>query len=130
MARYFFDIHDGRPFLDEEGSEHDSLSAVRKEVHRTLSQMSTGLSLTKNACQLRIDVRDATDARVMTATMLVVIEVSVDSAKDLSPADSEPSFDENPGSVARRTHEFGIGRHGPSLDGPVVVLPWANQGSK
>ena len=130
MARYFFDVHDGRTFLDEEGAEHDSINAVRKEVHRSLVQMSAGLSLTKNACQLRIDVRDASDARVMTATMLIVIEVSPDNAVNLLPFESEPSFDESSGSLARRTHELGVTRHVPSADRLVVEPPSANQGSK
>ena len=130
MARYFFDVHDGRTFLDEEGSEHDSLSSVRSEVHRALVEMAAGLSLTKNACQLRIDVRDGSDARIMTATMLIVIEVPLERSGELSPADSEPSFDESPSSLGRRVHETGITRHVPPADCLVVAPPSANRGSK
>lgn len=130
MARYFFDVHDARTFLDQEGGEHDGINAVRKEVHRSLVQMSAGLSLTNDACQLRIDVRDASGARVMTATMLIVIEISPDSADDLLPSDREPSFDESPSSLARRAHELGIVRDVPSADRLFVAPLSASRGSK
>ena len=127
MARYFFDVHDGRTFLDEEGSELESLSAVREEVHRSLVEMSAGLSQTKNAFQLRVDVRDAADARVMTATMLIVIEVPLEASKELSSLDTVPLFDESPGSLARRTRA-GNGATHTTKDGSAATRPSINKG--
>lgn len=130
VARYLFDVHDGRTFLDQEGGEHDGFNAVRKEVQLSLVQMSARLSLTKSALRSRIDGCDVSDARVMTATVLIVIEGSANCADDLLPSDNQPSFDESLSSFSRRTHELGIPSHVRSIDRLVIAPPSANQGSE
>jgi tRNA threonylcarbamoyladenosine modification (KEOPS) complex Pcc1 subunit len=90
MTCYFFDFHDGRFSIDDQGSLYDSLAAVREEVRRSRLKISGGLSLRKNASQLHIDVRDAHGARARTSTLLVVIEVPSEDIQFLMPDTGEP----------------------------------------
>jgi hypothetical protein len=59
-------------------------------VRRSLLKISRGLSPSKNASQLRVDVRDAHGAQAMTSIMLVVIEVPLEDIQYLMPDTGEP----------------------------------------
>ena len=76
MARYFFDIHNGRSYPDGEGSEHADLQSVREEVRHSLTQIADGIEPGKDAFQVRIDVRDERGTRVVTAALMLVIEMA------------------------------------------------------
>ncbi|MFC5553875.1 hypothetical protein [Methylobacterium iners] len=62
--------------------------------------------------------------------MLIVIEVAPGMTDDLVSVGSEPSFDESPGSTARRTREPERTRHVPSAERLLVAFPLADEGSK
>ena len=76
MARYFFDIHNGAAYPDNVGSEHADMQSVRAEVRHSLTEIADGIEAGKDAFQLRIDVRDEAGTRVVTAALLMVIEMA------------------------------------------------------
>jgi hypothetical protein len=76
MPRYFFDIHDGVSIPDKEGHEVADMNTVRAEAQRALTEMASHFEPRKDAIQLRMDVRDSNDKRVLTATLLMVSEVA------------------------------------------------------
>jgi hypothetical protein len=42
VARYFFNLHDGRDFVDDVGSEHSDLQSVRAEAVESLGERLRG----------------------------------------------------------------------------------------
>ncbi|MDR7039725.1 hypothetical protein J2X36_004503 [Methylobacterium sp. BE186] len=74
VPRYFFDTHDGHTLQDNEGLVLSDLSRARAEVQRVLCEMVARESSHTNAIQIRVDVRDESGKRVLTATLLAVIE--------------------------------------------------------
>ena len=74
MPRYFFDIHDGVFMPDKEGHELADMNTVRAETQRALAEMASYFEPRRDAIQLRMDVRDSSDKRVLTATLLMVSE--------------------------------------------------------
>ena len=74
MPQYFFDTHDGHALRDNEGLVFADLSRARAEVQRVLGEMVAREPSDTNAIQIRVDVRDEGGDRVLTATLLVVIE--------------------------------------------------------
>jgi hypothetical protein len=76
MPRYFFDIHDGVSMPDKEGHEVADMNAVRAEAQRALTEIASHSEPRKDAIQLRMDVRDSNDKRVLTTTLLMVSEVA------------------------------------------------------
>jgi hypothetical protein len=74
VPRYFFDIHDGCVIRDDAGHDLPDLKAVRAEAQRALAGMFASTPLGANAIQIRVDVRDESGKRVVTASVLAVIE--------------------------------------------------------
>lgn len=74
MQRYFIDTFDGEAVIDEKGQEFADLAAVRHQVHDALAVMMRYEPDGRSALQFRADVRDESGLRVMTATLLMVIE--------------------------------------------------------
>ena len=71
MARYYFDIHDGRSLMrDEVGSECDGPGAVRTEAMVALPQIAQG-AIPKDGDRqaYTVLVRDARHLTVYTATL-------------------------------------------------------------
>ena len=74
MPQFFFDIHDDEVIRDDVGHDLPDVRAVRAEVQRALAGLvATGPS-DANAVQIRVDVRDGSGKRVVTASLLAVIE--------------------------------------------------------
>jgi hypothetical protein len=74
MPRYYFDIQNGKTFPDNVGSEHDNLDGARFEVRRALAEIAAGVEKGKDAFQVRMDVRDDAGNRVITATLMMMLE--------------------------------------------------------
>ena len=75
MPRYFFDVHDGTFMRDDEGVALEGIEAVRKQVWRTLPEMTAQREVDGNmACQLRMDVRDESGNHLFHAAIALVIE--------------------------------------------------------
>ena len=71
MARYFFDIHSrGRLARDGEGSECDSLEAMRAEAMQTLPAIAKEVIPREGDQQaFTVLVRDENDTAIYTATL-------------------------------------------------------------
>jgi hypothetical protein len=76
MPRYFFDTHDGHALQDDVGLVLADLSRARAEVQRALSEMVAREPSHTGAIQIRVDVRDESGHRILSATLLAVIEES------------------------------------------------------
>lgn len=74
MPRFFFDTYDGYTSIDEEGVELSSLESVRDQVRRSLPAMLKDEMPGKDKAQFRMDVRDASGTRVLTGTVLMVVD--------------------------------------------------------
>ena len=75
MPRYFFDVHDGAYFLDDEGVELPGVDEARKQVWDTLPMIAAHRKANGNmACQRRMDVRDESGKHVFHAALAFVIE--------------------------------------------------------
>ena len=83
MARYFFDRHDDRVEIDEEGVECERLASVRSHVQRTLSEISSRRVLQNQSSHVRNIVRDASADDVLAATLVIFID-------DADPDDGDP----------------------------------------
>ncbi|WP_336491360.1 DUF6894 family protein [Methylobacterium nigriterrae] len=75
MSRYFFDLHDCIPIRDEHGLDLPDLDAVRLEAQRALAEMAAHHAASKDAVQIRADVRDIEGGRVLSATLVIVSEL-------------------------------------------------------
>ena len=74
MARYYFDIRDGKELLrDEEGSEFDSLDAALQGAARSAAEVGTGRLTKGDLSDVVIEVRDQRQ-RVATVTASMKIE--------------------------------------------------------
>lgn len=76
MPRFYVDTFDSLAVLDDEGVDLPDRQAVHREVHRTLARMMADEPDGRPAIQFRADVRDETGQRIMTATLLMVIETA------------------------------------------------------
>jgi hypothetical protein len=74
VPRFFFDIHDDEVIRDDVGHDLPDVRAVRAEVQRALAGLAATRPLDVNAIQIRVDVRDGSGKRVVTASLLTVIE--------------------------------------------------------
>jgi hypothetical protein len=74
VPRFFFDIHDGDDIRDDAGHDLPDLKAVRAEAQRALAGMVATTPLDTNAIQIRVDVRDESGKRVVTASLLAVVK--------------------------------------------------------
>ena len=83
MARYFFDRHDDRVAIDEEGVECERLASARSHVQRTLSEISSRRVLQNQSSPISIVVRDASADGALTATLVIFID-------DADPDDGDP----------------------------------------
>ena len=75
MARYFFDVQNGKPPLhDDEGAEFDSLDAAIRGVARSAAEIGTDRLARGDLSDVVIEVRDERDQRVVTVTASMQIE--------------------------------------------------------
>ncbi|WP_131196055.1 DUF6894 family protein [Lichenihabitans psoromatis] len=74
MPLYFFDVHDGKIVPDEVGTELADLDAARDFACHMVLRMTASMSLRRDGVQIRVNVRDAGGARVMTGTLMFLIE--------------------------------------------------------
>ena len=74
MPTFFFDIFDGFVTIDKEGHELPNLEAVRAEVRRTLPAMLQDEVIGRDKAHFRTDVHDEQGRRVLTATIVMVID--------------------------------------------------------
>ena len=74
MTRYFFYLHDDKVTTDKIGTELADLDAALEFARGTLIDMAKSLSRMRDADQVRINVRDAEGLRVLTGTLLLLIE--------------------------------------------------------
>ena len=80
MPRFFFDLYDGGLTIDDEGQDLPDLAAVRAEVRRTLPAMFQDALVDKDKAHFRADVHDETGRRVLTATIVMIIDCVEDPA--------------------------------------------------
>ena len=75
MARYFFDVQNGKPPLhDDEGAEFDSLDAAIRGVARSAAEIGTGRLARGDLSDVVIEIRDEHNQRVVTVTAAMKIE--------------------------------------------------------
>ncbi len=74
MPRFYFDLYNGEVTIDEEGHELADLEAIRIEIRRTLPLLLHDAVVGRDKAQFRTDVRDGDGKRVLTATILMVID--------------------------------------------------------
>ncbi len=74
MPRFFFDIHDGKIVLDDVGTELGGLDEARDFARRMVIGLTTSMSRMRDAVQIRVNVRDAAGLRVLTGTLMFLIE--------------------------------------------------------
>ena len=92
VARYYFDIHDGRSLMrDEVGSECDGPGAVRTEAMVALPEIARGAIPRDGDRQAyTVLVRDARDLTVYTATLCFAGQWVGDGAGPEPPEAGEP----------------------------------------
>lgn len=73
MPMFYFDAQNGRAYTDNIGSEHADLKSVRDEVRHALTQAAADIT-NSDAFQVRMDVRDEHGNRVITATIMMIVE--------------------------------------------------------
>lgn len=76
MPRYYIDTFDGLVVLDDVGHDLPDDDAARATVRQTLAAMMKDGSKVdgRSSAQFRADVRNEAGDRVMTATILMVID--------------------------------------------------------
>ena len=75
MARYFFDVQNGKPPLhDDEGAEFDSLDAAVQVAARSAAEIGTSRLARGDVSDVVIAVRDEQNQRVATVTASMRIE--------------------------------------------------------
>ena len=75
MARYFFDVQNGKPPLhDDEGAEFDSLDAAVQVAARSAAEIGTSRLARGDVSDVVIAVRDEQNQRVCTLTASMKIE--------------------------------------------------------
>jgi len=74
VPRFYFDIYDGEVIRDDVGHDLPDVRAVRAEVQRALAGLVATRPSDAKAIQIRVDVRDGSGKRVVTASLLAVIE--------------------------------------------------------
>ena len=75
MARYYFDVQDGKPLVrDDEGAEFDSLEAAVQAAARSAAEIGTSRLAKGNFSDVVIEVRDEQNQRVATVTASMRIE--------------------------------------------------------
>jgi hypothetical protein len=75
VARYHFDVHDGRQILrDEDGAGFDSSEAAVQAAARSAAEIGTGRLMRGDLSDVVIDVRDERGQRVCTVTASMTID--------------------------------------------------------
>ena len=75
MARYFFDVQNGKPPLhDDDGAEFDSLDAAVQAAARSAAEIGTSRLARGDVSDVVIAVRDEQNQRVCTVTASMKIE--------------------------------------------------------
>ena len=74
MPRFFFDLFDGTVTVDEEAHDLPEFEAVRAEIRRTLPAMLQHAVVDKDKAHFRADSRDEAGRRILTATIVMIIE--------------------------------------------------------
>ena len=75
MARYYFDIQNGKPLVrDDEGAEFDSLEAGVHAAARSAAEIGTSRLARGDTSDVVIEVRDDQSQRVCTVTASMRIE--------------------------------------------------------
>ena len=93
MPKYFFHIHDGQTFPDEEGTELADLAAARLEAVQLTGQMLKDDSQAFwNGEDWRVQVTDEAGMTLFTLHFMAVEAAAIRAAKPLLPASPEPSL--------------------------------------
>ncbi len=74
MPRYFIDTFDSIVVIDDVGQDLQDEDAVREVVRKTLAGMLRDEHKERPAAQYRAEVRDEAGKRVLTGSVLIVIE--------------------------------------------------------
>lgn len=75
MARYYFDVQNGKPLVrDDEGAEFDSLDAAVQGAARSAAEIGTDRPAKGDTSDVVIEVRDEQNQRVCTVTASMRIE--------------------------------------------------------
>ena len=75
MARYYFDVQNGKPLMhDDEGAEFDSLDAAVQAAARSAAEIGTSRLARGDFSDVVIEVRDEQNQRVATVTASMRIE--------------------------------------------------------
>ena len=75
MARYYFDVQNGKPPLhDDEGAEFDSVDAAVQAAARSAAEIGTNRLAKGDTSHVVIEVRDEQNQRVCTVTASMKIE--------------------------------------------------------
>ncbi|GLS47064.1 DUF6894 family protein [Methylobacterium brachythecii] len=74
MPRYFFDIHDGFEFRDEDGRELVDSEAVRREALKVMGELSASEGKNSDGYTIVVKVRDENGASALTLRSVFQIE--------------------------------------------------------
>ena len=75
MARYFFDVQDGKPHVrDDDGAEFDNLDAAVQAAARSAAEIGTNRLAKGDRSDVILVVRDERNQRVCTLTASMKIE--------------------------------------------------------
>jgi hypothetical protein len=75
VARYYFDVQNGKPLVrDDEGAEFDSLEAAVHAAARSAAEIGTSRLAKGDTSDVVIEVRDEQNQRVCTVTASMMIE--------------------------------------------------------
>ncbi len=75
MARYYFDIQNGKPPVrDDEGAEFDSLDAAVQAAARSAAEIGASRLAKGDTSDVVIEVRDEQNQRVCTVTASMRVE--------------------------------------------------------
>ena len=75
MPTFYFDVEEDELFRDEEGCEFDDLHVACIEAHRALAEIAAGYPTEKNVRHIRMNVRDQRGDHVITAELLLSVQV-------------------------------------------------------
>ena len=74
MPRFHSDLHDAEVPIAEVPQHLSDLQSIRIEIRRTLPALLHDAIIGRDKAQFRTDVRDEEGKRVLTATILMVID--------------------------------------------------------
>ena len=75
MARYYFDVQNGKPPMhDDEGAEFDSLDVAVQAAARSAAEIGTSRLAKGDTSNVVIEVRDEQNQRVCTVTASMRID--------------------------------------------------------